>query len=69
MPTDEEIGKENVMVYIPAPSCPNGKHVLIDAEPPFYAICEKCNTRFYLIAESVIEKLDVKVIQRPVIKQ
>lgn len=60
---------KNKIEYIPAPSCPNGKHILVDAEPPYYSKCEICGTRFALIAESVLDELGVKVNERPMTKQ
>lgn len=56
-------------IYIPAPSCPNGKHILIDAEPPWFAFCEICGTRFALIAEPVLDEMGVEVNQRPMTSQ
>jgi len=57
---------ENKMDYIPAPSCPAGKHILIDAETPWYVQCEVCGTRFALVAESVLDKAGIDVVERPV---
>jgi len=57
------------MIYISAPSCINGKHELVDAAPPFYVKCIHCDTLFALISESVLKELDIKVIERPLIKQ
>ena len=57
------------MIYIPAPSCPNNKHELVDAKPPWYVKCIHCGVKFALISESVLKELDIKVVERPLIKQ
>lgn len=56
-------------VYILAPSCPNGEHKLIDADPPWYAQCVHCKMRFALISEAAINRLGITPVERTLTKQ
>ncbi|KKM71214.1 hypothetical protein LCGC14_1432840 [marine sediment metagenome] len=57
--------------YNPAPSCDSedNKHDLIDTDPPFFAVCSTCGTRFYLVAESVMNARGTFPVERPTLIQ
>lgn len=46
-------------------SGPDDKHLIEDAQPPFYSKCTKCHQRFYLISESALRRTGFAVMERP----
>ena len=53
--------------YISAPRCTteNNKHILVDSESPYYAVCDACGERFILMSEASARELNLHLLERP----
>jgi hypothetical protein len=53
---------------IKAPGClsEDGRHVMVEAEPPFAFQCTECFERFVLLSETVAKEMNIAVKEREI---
>lgn len=54
------------MTEIPALPCfsDDGRHVLIEAAPPWYQVCKICGQRFALVSEFILHAVELEITDR-----
>ena len=59
------------MIYYSAPNCKSetNRHELKESQSQYYAECEFCGEKFVLLSKTVLDKLNISFIERPLIKQ